>query len=148
MQKMNVGKDEMEEGEVSSSDGEDLGGYTPLQVCSSANSHPYCQLALQIFLTFYQSVSNSFPSQRPTNPKPHSQPPAPTQGLSTQIKLNFSGMISLLPDYDSDEDPPCLPGDNSGSDSEDDEKNGRPAAKTSRPGSSTCEESGPIVHSI
>ena len=30
---MNVGKDEMEEGEVSSSDGEDLGEYTPLQVC-------------------------------------------------------------------------------------------------------------------
>ena len=53
---MNVGKDEMEEGEVSSSDGEDLGGYTPLQVCSSANSHPYCQLVLHIFLTFYQSI--------------------------------------------------------------------------------------------
>ena len=32
LQKMNVGKDEMEEGEVSSSDGEDLGEYTPLQV--------------------------------------------------------------------------------------------------------------------
>jgi len=73
----------MEEGEVSSSDGEELGEYTPLQ--------------------------------RPTNPKPHSQPPAPTQ------------------DYDSDEDPPCLPGTNSGSDSEDDEKIGRPSAKTSRP---------------
>ena len=27
-----MGKDEMEEGEVSSSDGEDLGEYTPLQV--------------------------------------------------------------------------------------------------------------------
>ena len=32
-EKMNVAKDEMEEGEVSSSDGEDLGEYTPLQVC-------------------------------------------------------------------------------------------------------------------
>ena len=38
LQKMNVGKDEMEEGEVSSSDGEDqLGEYTPLQVCTSVN---------------------------------------------------------------------------------------------------------------
>ena len=54
----------------------------------------------------------------------------------------------MLLDYDSDEDPPCLPGDNSGSDSEDDEKNGRPAAKTLRPGSSTREESGPIGYSI
>ena len=33
-EKMNVAKDEMEEGEVSSSDGEDLGEYTPLQVCN------------------------------------------------------------------------------------------------------------------
>ena len=32
LQKMNVGKDDMEEGEVSSSDGEELGEYTPLQV--------------------------------------------------------------------------------------------------------------------
>ena len=35
---MNVGKDEMEEGEVSSSDGEDqLGEYTPLQVFTSVD---------------------------------------------------------------------------------------------------------------
>ena len=40
----------------------------------------------------------------------------------------------MSPDYDSDEDPPCLPGANSGSDSEEDEKSGRPAAKTLRPG--------------
>ena len=36
---MNVLKDDMEEGEVSSSDGEDLGEYTPLQVCDSQISH-------------------------------------------------------------------------------------------------------------
>ena len=58
--------------------------------------------------------------------------------VCSQVKSKFPGMTSLLLDYDSDEDPPCLPGDNSGSDSEDDEKNGRPAAKTSRPGSSAC----------
>ena len=40
----------------------------------------------------------------------------------------------MIPDYDSDDEPPCLPGGNSGSDSEDEEKNGRPAAKSSRPG--------------
>ena len=57
-------------------------------------------------------------------------------------------MISLLLDYDSDEDPPCLPGVNSGSDSEDDEKNGRPAAKTSRPGSSAPQESDPLMKKV
>jgi len=80
---MDVLKDDMEDGELDSSDGEDLGGYTPLQ--------------------------------RPSNPKPHTQPPPPSQ------------------DYDSDDEPPCLPGGNSDSDSEDEEKNGRPAAKSSRP---------------
>ena len=40
----------------------------------------------------------------------------------------------MIPDYDSDDEPPCLPGGNSDSDSEDEEKNGRPAAKSSRPG--------------
>ena len=44
----------------------------------------------------------------------------------------------MIPDYDSDDEPPCLPGDNSGSDSEDEEKNGRPAAKSSRPGVYLC----------
>ena len=49
---MNVGKDEMEEGEVSSSDGEDLGGYTPLQVCTSAISHPLRIIILPMFYIY------------------------------------------------------------------------------------------------
>ena len=43
-------------------------------------------------------------------------------------------IVLVIPDYDSDDEPPCLPGGNSDSDSEDEEKNGRPAAKSSRPG--------------
>ena len=54
--------------------------------------------------------------------------------ISSNIIILYVDIVFLIPDYDSDDEPPCLPGGNSGSDSEDEEKNGRPAAKSSRPG--------------
>ena len=54
--------------------------------------------------------------------------------ISSNIIILYVDIVLVIPDYDSDDEPPCLPGGNSGSDSEDEEKNGRPAAKSSRPG--------------
>ena len=58
----------------------------------------------------------------------------PCYKISTNNIILFVHIVFLIPDYDSDDEPPCLPGGNSDSDSEDEEKNGRPAAKSSRPG--------------
>ena len=54
--------------------------------------------------------------------------------ISSNYIILHVDIVFLIPDYDSDDEPPCLPGGNSDSDSEDEEKNGRPAAKSSRPG--------------
>ena len=45
LQMMDVLKDDMEDGELDSSDGEDLGGYTPLQVSYIKCSCAIAQLA-------------------------------------------------------------------------------------------------------
>ena len=58
--------------------------------------------------------------------------------ISSNYIILHVDIVLVIPDYDSDDEPPCLPGGNSDSDSEDEEKNGRPAAKSSRPGVYLC----------
>ena len=62
-EKMNAAKDEMEEGEVSSSDGEDLGEYTPLQVCKmQALLIHYLAFMTITFCLIAECITNFFPS--------------------------------------------------------------------------------------
>ena len=89
LQMMDVLKDDMEDGELDSSDGEDLGGYTPLQVsyikCSFANAH--CASLTFVATTCTLKILNHMNLkivQRPSNPKPHTQPPPPSLGRPFQ----------------------------------------------------------------
>ena len=61
-EKMNVAKDEMEEGEVSSSDGEDLGEYTPLQVCNMKAYFSQSCIFDHILCLIAECITNFSPS--------------------------------------------------------------------------------------